>query len=214
MSYLDKLAPLALALPLLAGCGRTAPFNTLDKAPMTILRLGQQPAAPAAIPGAPAAGGSLIPGLPAIPGMPDLSQVGAQLGGLLPPGLLPPGLIPGLPATPATTPAAQQLPTFKGFAIIAQPTQASDDLRSEILDIFGHEGHFSTNKGSCFTPGLGVSIARPNGAPVELLISLSCNQAMGDGFQWPYKSNGFTTETHDRLGQVYQKLFGAIPSGA
>ena len=89
-----------------------------------------------------------------------------------------------------------------------------EKFKDEILDIFGSEDSFSTQRGNCFMPGMGVSLARPNAPPVDLLISLSCNQAQGDGFTWPYPKNGFTTETHEKLSQIYQKLWGPVPPGA
>ena len=216
MNQIRYFAGLSLLLPLAIGCaGRTAPFNEMDQAQITVLRLSQ---APAPTPVTPAAT-SGIPGLPAIPGIPaEWSAAGQQIlqgaQGMLPPGMLPPGLIPGAQPGQAQ-PQQPQVPLFKGFAITAQMPLTDDKLKDEILDIFGHESNFNSQRGNCFTPGLGISIARPTGGqPVELLISLACNQAMGDGFRWPYPSNGFTTETHDRLGKVYEKLFGPVPPGA
>ncbi len=57
-------------------------------------------------------------------------------------------------------------------------------------------------------------LQRPNAPEVDLIISLSCNQAMMDGARWPHPVNGFTPETRDRLGKVYEKLFGPVPPGA
>ena len=49
---------------------------------------------------------------------------------------------------------------------------------------------------------------------IDLLISLSCNQAKMDGDRWPHRVNGFTIETRDRLSRIYEKLFGPVPPGA
>jgi hypothetical protein len=218
MNHFRYLAGLSLLLPLATGCaGRTAPFNEMDQAQVTVLRLSQAPAPTAAAPTA-APG---IPGLPAIPGVPaEWSAAGQQIlqgaQQMLPPGILPPGLIPGAQPGQAQPQVQPQVPLFKGFAITAQMPLTDDKLKDEIFDIFGHADNFNSQRGNCFTPGLGIAIARPTGGqPIELLISLSCNQAMGDGFAWPYpNNNAFTTETRDRLGKLYEKLFGPVPPGA
>lgn len=206
-------AGFALLAPLVFGCAsRAAPFNDMDKAQITVLRLqGQE--APAAAPAQATSPAPLIPGLP-----PEIQALGQQalqgLQGVLPPGMIPPGLIPGQAATPA--PVQQQLPRFKSFVILAQTQLNDEDLKGEILDVFGDEGSFSTDRGNCFYPGFGISMVRPNSpVPVDLLISFSCNQTMGDGFKWPHPSNGFTAETHQRLSKVYEKLWGMpVPPGA
>jgi hypothetical protein len=216
MNFMTRtLAGFALLVPLATGCAsRTAPFNDMDKAQITVLRLQGQEQQVA--PTTPATAPSLIPGIPA-----ELQQMGqAALQGLqqvLPPGIIPPGLIPGQ----ATTPVAAQpaLPRFKNFVILSQRQLSSDDadedLKGQILDVFGDEDSFSGERGNCFYPGLGVSMVRPNNpAPVDLLISLSCNQAQGDGFKWPYAKNGFTSETHQKLSTIYEKLWGPVPPGA
>lgn len=178
---------------------------------MTIMRLGQPPPPPTPITAAPTPG--LIPGLP-----PDLAKMGEQVlqgaQSILPPGLIPPGLIPGQPA--ATTPVTQPPPPmFKAWAIIGQPITAPDEeTREEILDIFGDEDSFQSQRPNCFSPGMGITIQRSGGAPVDLMISLSCSQAQGDGFQWPHKANGFTSDTSSRLTKIFEKYFGPVPPGA
>jgi hypothetical protein len=210
MTPLRTLAVLAFLAPFTTGCfGRTAPFNSLDKAPITVMRLqGQeapQAAAQAQLP--------QIPGLPIPPEFQQQMQQAVQgLAQMLPPGLIPPGLIPGAPMGQQNT---ANLPRFKNFVILAQMPMTDDDARDELLDIFGHESSFSADKGQCFTPGMGISIARGGSEPpVDLLISISCNQAMGDGFKWPYEKNGLTPETKTRLTHMYEKLWGPVPPGA
>jgi hypothetical protein len=179
----------------------------MDKAQITVLRLSPPPPPPMAATGQP----GLIPGIP-----PELQQMGQQIlqgaQQVLPPGLIPPGLLPGQPGQAQ----AQQPPPpmFKGFAITAQQPLTDEKITDELLDIFGHEDNFSGQRGNCFTPGMGVTMARPNAPPVELLISLSCNQAQGDGFRWPYPNNGFTAESRERMAKVYEKLWGPVPPGA
>jgi hypothetical protein len=211
---LRTFAAFALMAPFVYGCAaRTAPFNEMDEAQITVLRLQGQEAAPQPVTPAPGQAPQLIPGLP-IP--PELQQMGQQalqgLQQMLPPGVLPPGLVPGqAPAAPVAPPQ----PRFKNFVILAQMPLTDEEIKEEILDIFGDEDSFSAERGQCFFPGMGVSMVRPNSpVPVDLLISLSCNQAMGDGFRWPYPANGFTPETHQRLSKVYEKLWGPVPPGA
>lgn len=211
-----SLTALLVVLPLAAGCtSRTAPFNEMDQAQITVLRLqGQEPPPqPVAQPAQP----GLIPGIPA-----ELQAGAAALGQAVNqavPGLIPPGLLPGL------TPQVQQpvqppQPRFKNFIILAQMPLTDENVKNEILDVFGSEKSFQADRGNCFFPGMGISMQRAPQAnqapqpPVDVLISLSCNQAMGDGFRWPYPYNGFTPEAHQRLTKVFEKLWGPVPSGA
>ncbi|MBI4703370.1 MAG: hypothetical protein HY744_19825, partial [Deltaproteobacteria bacterium] len=183
---------LVFIVPLAAGCAaRTAPFDELDQAPATVLRLQayQPQATPQAQP-APV----LIPGLP-----PEMQQLGQQvLQGLqqwVPPGVLPPGMIPGQPqATPAQAPPRLYKNTF---VIVAEQPLMDEKLKGELLDIFGSESSFVMSQTNCFTPGMAVIFSpgptptQPARPPLELMISLSCTQVRGDGFQWPYPFNGF-----------------------
>jgi len=198
------LAPLAA---LTTGCaGVAAPFNELDKSQVTVMRLqGQE---------APQNQQAQLPQIPGLPIPPELQQMGQQalqgLSQMLPPGLIPPGLIPGAPMQQNQA----NLPRFKNFVVLAQMPLTDEDQKAELIDIFGHESNFQAEHGQCFTPGLGVSMTRQNGPPVDLLISIGCNQAMGDGFKWPHPVNGFTPETRTRLTKVYEKLWGPVPPGA
>jgi hypothetical protein len=217
---LRSLVAVGLLAPLAAGCAsRVAPFNEMDKAQITVLRLqGQeQPqATPAATTPSPVPG-LAIPGLP-IP--PELQQLGQGVLQALPPGLIPPGLIPGAPAGTPQPQVQPQLPRFpqsagqRGFVILASMPLQDDKLKNEILDIFGSASSFQPGQPTCFYPGMGVAMMRPGQPEVDLMISLSCNQAMGDGFRWPHPANNFTPDTHNRLTQVYEKLWGPVPPGA
>src|SRR5947209_974091 len=114
MKHAYQLAGLAMLLPLAAGCAaRAAPFDQMDRAQITVLRLSSpQPAA------TPQGGLPGVPGLPGIP--PELAQMGQQaLQGLQNalPGLIPGGGIPGVPGAQPQQPA---LPQFKGYSIVAQ----------------------------------------------------------------------------------------------
>ena len=210
---------IALVCPLAAGCAsRTAPFDQLDKAQITILRLQGVEAPPAPAPAA-----QPVPGLPGLPGLPPIPGVSPeqlqQVGAALQQGLQ--QMLPGvpLPALPGTQPqqaASQQppMPRFQGFVILAQQPLADADVKGEILDLFGSKKSFQAGAGNCFTPGLGISIQspdKPGQPPVDLLVSINCNQAKGTGFNWPYPVNGFTPETSDRLTKIYQKFWGQLP---
>jgi len=207
---------LLVVLPLAAGCAsRTAPFNEMDQAQITVLRLQGQEVAPPPT-AQPTAQPGLIPGLP-----PEMQQIGQQAAAAINqalPGLIPPNLLPGM-STPVQ-PAQPPQPRFKNFVILASMPLSDESVKNEILDIFGSEKSFQADRGNCFFPGMGVSMQRApqqNQAPqppVELLISLSCNQAMGDGFRWPHPTNGFTPDTHQRLTKIFEKLWGPVPSGA
>lgn len=200
----------AATIHLLGCAGRTAPFNEMDQAQITVLRLqGQEPPAPPV---------QAQTGVPQIPGLPpELQQMGQQaLQGLqqvLPPGVIPPGLIPG---QPTIAPPPPQLPRFKNFVILASMPLTDPTMKDEILDLFGSEDSFQAERGNCFFPGMGISMARQGQPPADLLISFSCNQVMGDGFAWPYQKNGLTQETSQRMSKVYERLWGGPvpPSGA
>jgi hypothetical protein len=206
MNHLPKLAGFVALLPLLTGCVmRSAPFDQMDRAQMTVLRLSQPqpPAAPMA---------NVLPGLP-IP--PALQQMGQQVLQGVQSAL--PGVLPGLPAIPGLPQPQQQqpqLPMFKGFTIVTQLPVADASLRDELLDIFGHEGNFSNQAQNCFAPGMGIVMQRPMAPEVDLLVSLSCNQVKIDGAPWPHPVNGLTPETRNHLAQIYQKLWGPVPPGA
>lgn len=202
LAGLVALLPLAVAAAGLTGCAaRSAPFDQMDRAQITVLRLSApQAAAPQ----------TAIPTIPGVP--PELAAMGqAALQGLqnVVPGLgnALPGLIPG-----AAQPQ-QALPQFKGYGIMAT-SPVPDNLKDELLDIFGHESSFSGQAQPCFSPGMGVVFQRQNGPQVELLISLSCNQVKMDGARWPFQVNGFTPETSGHLRQIYEKLWGPVPPGA
>jgi len=213
MKTVQAFFALALVAPLAAGCaGRTAPFDEMDQAQVTILRLqGQEVAPPAPMPAAPGAGLPIIP----IPGLTPEQQSQVQQGidqfvKMLPPGTIPPGLLPGQPQQPQQ-PIQSQLPRYKGFVILAQTPLTDETVKDELLDLFGSEDSFNEQRGQCFFPGMGIVMQSPSRAPVELLVSFQCNQAMGDGFQWPYASNGLTVETSQRLRRVYEQFWGPVP---
>jgi hypothetical protein len=207
MNHLPKLAGLLALIPLAIGCAaRSAPFDQMDRAQITVLRLSQPPPQPQ-----PGAGVPGLPGLPGLPIPPQAMQAGQQILQGLQNAL--PGVIPNIPGMPQPQ-AQQQLPQFKGFGIVGQMPVSDAGLRDELLDIFGHEGNFAGQPQPCFSPGMGVVFSRPNGPEVDLLVSLSCNQVKMDGDRWPHPGNAFTPETRDHLAKIYEKLWGPVPSGA
>jgi hypothetical protein len=205
MNQLRHAAALVVLLPLAVGCAaRTAPFDQMDRAQVTVLRL--QAPQPQQNPL-----GQVIPGLPGVP--PELQQMGqAALQGI---GQVVPGLQNALPGLiPGQQQQQQQLPQFKGYQIVAQMPVADERLKDQILDIFGHESSFSNQVQNCFSPGMGIVFQAPNAQEVDLLVSLSCNQAKMDGARWPYPVNGFTPEARDALAKFYERHFGPVPPGA
>jgi hypothetical protein len=218
MNHLKKLAgtvvDLLVLLPVALGCvtgcaARSAPFDQMDRAQITVLRLSSsQPA------GAPAAQPGLLPAIPGVPIPPEVQALGQQVLQGVQNAL--PGLIPGatLPGLPGAQPQQPPPPQFKGFSIVAQAPVMDAAFRDELLDIFGHESNFNNQAQPCFTPGMGIVLQRPNTPEVDLLVSLACNQAKMDGARWPYAINGFTPETRDHLGKIYEKLWGPVPPGA
>lgn len=208
-----SLLGLALVLPLATGCAsRTAPFNDLDQASVTILKLQGQETAPAPMPGTAQPGG--LPMLP-IPGLTpeqqaQLQQGVQQLGGAVQQML--PGLqLPGLPgAQPQTQPQPQQM-RFNGFVILDQRSIADSTSKDELLDTFGHEDSFNQNRGPCFTPGMGVVFQDPKKGNVELMVSFACNQVQGNGFRWPYQFNGLAPDASSKLRRIYEQNFGPLP---
>lgn len=174
---------------------------------MTILKLqAPQAQTPQPQPGA-------FPQIPGIP--PELQALGQQtLQALQQQGLLPPGLIPGMPTAP--TPPQPQLPMFRQqWAIADQRPVVDEKLRDQLLDLFGNADSFNDQRGNCFFPGMAVSFQSPDFAePVDVVVSFSCNQAVGYGFQWPHPKSGLTTESHQALTNVYQQQWGPVPPGA
>ncbi|MBL9021875.1 MAG: hypothetical protein JNL21_06720 [Myxococcales bacterium] len=206
---------LLVVLPVMGGCAsRTAPFDKLDDAQMTILKLQGEEVAQNPL--QPQPGG--IPMLP-IPGLTpeqqqqlqqQLQQGAQQLQQMIP------GLPPLFPQTGAQGTQQQQAARFNGFLILGQ-AYGDEDMKEELLDTFGDEESFNQNRGQCFTPGMAVIFTPPDGSPnVEVMLSFACNQAMGNGFAWPYPANGLAPETSMKLRNIYMRAFGAPPppSGA
>jgi hypothetical protein len=194
---------LLVVVPFAGGCvSRAAPFDALDKAPAKVLRLqSQQQVQPTPQPTTP-----LLPGLP-----PEIQALGQQaLQGLQQ--YIPPGLIPGFPPSGGQTLPGMPPPRlYQGqWVIVDEQPLMDEEIKGQLLDIFGSEDSFNDQRGNCFFPGMAVSFqAQP--APVDVVISLSCNQAVGYGFQWPHPNSGFTPDTHADLTGIYQRLFGTPP---
>lgn len=196
------------------GCAnRAKPFDQMDKAQVTILKLqSAQQASPVPQPGA--------GGLPMIPGLPPELQGAAQqtLEALQQQGLIPPGLIPGL-GQPGQTPGqpAQQMPPYQydpQWVVADQRPVVDENLKDELLDIFGDDDSFNDQRGQCWFPGMVVSFQSPSQPQsVDVAVSLSCNQAVAYGFQWPHPQSGLTPKAHQKLTNVYQSMFGPVPPG-
>lgn len=204
MNTLRNFAALVAILPLAVGCAaRTAPFDQMDRAQVTVLRL-QAPQQQSPL------GGALPGGLPVPPELQQMGQAVLQGVQQAVPGLgnALPGLIPGAQQQ------QQQLPQFKGYSIVAQQQLTDDRLKDQLLDVFGSESSFSNQAQNCFTPGMAVVFQSPNAPEVDLIISFTCNQAKMDGARWPYAANGFTPSARAQLAQIYERFFGPVPAGA
>ena len=190
-----------LAIPALLligqGCGGSLaqPFDQMKSAPITLYRLQnfEPPAAQAAAAATPFQ-------------VPAQIQQWIQAGAaMLPPGLIPPGLIPG--AT-AAAPAQEDL-RFHGFRVLGFKPIPDAKTHDEILDIFGHESNFVVQHDGCMYAEFGVSVQQASATPADILISLSCDQAVSaGGFNWPYAKNGIPSDTAKRIVAAVQTVFG------
>jgi len=205
--------PLALcfaAAALSMGCAGkpAAPFDTLKTSNLTAYRL-QNYEPPAALPGAAAAPGAAIPGLP--PEIQNwIKQGAAGLQQLIPPGFQ----IPGLPPLPGAVgaPIADTTPRFHTFRILAQTQVLDADLKEELGELLGDEDSFDSTLARCapnvFYAEMGLSFAGgPGMQSNDALVSFSCNQVVSRSFSWPHPGTGMTADTVKELSEVVQKLW-------
>jgi len=190
-----------------------APFNTLQDAQITVLRLQnyQEPVAATTTTPTTTTQPSLIPGLPGLPipteFQPQVQQAQTMICQMLPAGT------PGCTATgqPTTQPVtvAQNAPMFEGFRIIGQAQVMDPDIHDQIIDIFGYDDNFQAAKSPCMFPEFGMSFGGGGAQPsANVLISYACNQVQARNFNWPHPDNGMKEKTVKSLNQVIQKLFG------
>ncbi len=211
-SSFSSLRAASVALLVLApvGCAsRAVPFDSLDRAQVTIYRIqAPQPVAP--IPGATGGANPLGPLLSQL-GIPpeqqqqwnDMMKQWQQMG------------IPGLPPLPGMTPPPPggmnpQQPLFRGqWQIVGQAPVMDEKKREELLDLFGSADSFTGQPAQCWTPGMAVSFQDPSRPePVDVIVSLDCNAANGFGFVWPHQGKyGLAPKTNQTLGQLYQQMF-------
>ncbi len=200
----SPLALTALAGVLLfvaEGCGGSAlaqPFESLKGANITLYR--QQNSEPPPTPAQAQPQGPLQ--LP-----PQVTQFGAAVAAQYP-GLAPLlNMIPGQGAN--ATPPAPDAPRFHDFRILGWVPLNDAALRTELLDVLGHESNFTTPKETCMYAEMGVSIAQPNNQPpADVLVSLSCANVRTFGFAWPYgNATGLTPDATKRLVQLMSKAF-------
>ncbi len=191
------------------GCSSTLaqPFEGMKQQPITIYRL-QNYEAPQAAAGAPA-----VPaGIP--PQIQQWLSAGAQL---IPPGLLPPGLLPGGAPAPAPDAAA---PRFHNFRILGTMAVSDKKQHDDILDVLGRESSFQLPRQSCMYAEYGFQIGAGGapgmmgapaggGAPVDVLVSLSCGQVQMFNYQWPYGTkNGLSDDAEKKIAVMVSKAFG------
>jgi hypothetical protein len=187
----------AALVALVSGCSSSLsqPFSQLKsgQAQITVYQLQNfEPPAATATAGAPPL---------ALP--PELQQWVTAGAAMLPPGMLPPGFLPGAPA--AQAPAAN-VARFHNFRILKWVPLSDQKLIDESFDIFGRDKNFETAKSQCMYAEFGFSFAQGQAAPVDVLVSLSCNQAQPFNFVWPHGANtGLTGETTKRIVAIAQK---------
>jgi len=179
-----------------------SPFDEMKHAPITIYRLQnyEPPPQTTTTPTAPNVAG-MIPGLPAE--IQQWIQAGASM---LPPGLLPPGIIPGQTA-PAQQAQVDNVPRFYGFRILGQAPVTDEKLRKELIDLFGYEKNFDNSYSGCMYAEFGVSFARVNQPPADILVSLSCDHVQPQNFAWPHRNRGLTPEAVQRIVRTSQSVF-------
>jgi hypothetical protein len=137
---------------------------------------------------------------------PEIQQWVTAGAALLPPGLLPPGLLPGAP--PAVAPTPQDI-RFHGFRVLGWQAVNDPKQHDEIFDILGHDGNFVAQHDNCMYAEFGFAIQPAPGAPTDdVLVSLSCDQAQGFNFAWPYAKTGISGDAAKRIVAVAQKTFG------
>jgi hypothetical protein len=192
------------------GCAHVAaPFDTLENANTTLLRLQNYEPPAQAIGGLPGTTGPLIPGIPA-----EIQQWAQQaapaLQQLLPPGLLPPGLLGGTSILPPAPQAQQQGFRFHNRLVLGTAQVLDQDLRKDLAKLLGDEDNFQLEHQPCDYAELGMGWAPQAGmAPYEILISFSCNNIRSaQGFAWPHATGiGMKPKLVEGLTQVIQKLF-------
>ena len=191
----------AVLLVFASGCGGGAlaqPFESLKGSNITMYRQQNYEAPPAQAGQSPSPAG-MIP--------PQVLQWGTSVAAAVPglANLIPAGILPGSQATPPPADAQR----FHDFRILGWIPLSDPAMRTELLDVLGHESNFTTPKENCMYAELGVSIAQPNNQPpADLLISLSCNQVRTFGFAWPYgNATGLTGDASKRITQLMSKAF-------
>jgi hypothetical protein len=187
------------------GCASTPakPFDTMPQSQVTVYRLNnaETPAAAQPAPGALPGPAGMIPGLP--PQVQTWFKGGADgLGGLF-------GGIPGLGGAipnPAAPPAAQNVPKFHNFSILASQQVTDQDTLKDLSNLLGSDGNFASSQGNCMYPEFGVSFT--NGGPAnDLLISHSCRKIQATTFAWPHPNAGIKPKTAQSLADIWKKIW-------
>lgn len=199
----------AFVLATATGCSTTLaqPFEANKAQPITVFRLQNYEPQPAAA----TANGGAAAGLP--PQIQQWLTAGAQM---LPQGLIPPGLIPG--TTPAASPTTDA-PRFQNFRILGSASVSDKTQHDDILNLFGSSSNFDTPRQSCmfaefgfrigYSPAPGTTTPAGGAPPIDILVSLSCDQVQMPGYAWPYGAkNGLTADSTKKIVAIVQKAFG------
>lgn len=201
--------PLVLALALgistaaTTGCagGLAAPFDQMKAQPVTVYRLQNFE------PPAPAMGANGLP-LP-IPVPQEIQKWVGGVGSMLPPNLIPPGILPG--GTPAPS---QDVARFHAFRILGWMQVTDSAQKDEILEVFGKEKNWDATRSSCMYAEFGFSFGNTQPAPgqplpLDVLVSLSCNQIQAFNFTWPHAGKASpTSDASSRIYGIVRKAFG------
>lgn len=203
VSVFGSFVGLVSILAFAEGCAPSLaqPFDQMKaaNAPITVYRLQnfeppQQPQAQAAA-------------APQVQVPPQIQQWLTAGAAMLPPGLIPPGLLPGSTVVPP--PATQEVARFHNFRILGWMALTDAKQREEVLSIFGTAKNFQQPKTQCMYAEFGFSIGNGQMPPSDILVSLSCDQAQGFNFMWPYGvQNGFAPGTAQRIVSLVNKTFG------
>ena len=187
----------------LAGCGGglAAPFDQLKSQRVTVYRLQNFEPPPAAM------GPNGLP-LP-VPVPQEIQTWLGGVGSMLPPTLIPPGLLPG--GTPAPT---ANVARFHNFRILGWMQVTDQGQKDEILDVFGKDKGWEATRSSCMYAEFGFSFGNTQPAPgqplpLDVLVSLSCNQVQAFNFNWPHAGKmSPSSDASSRITTIVRKAFG------
>ncbi len=212
MNHLQKLAGLARAAP--PGCRvrcALAPFDQMDRAQITVLRLSQPQ--PAAAP-VPQAGG--LPGLPGPARHPaGAAALGQQaLQGLQNalPGVIPPGS-PGLPAR-ASRPSRSSSRSSRASASWPRCRSWTPASRTSSSTSSGTRATSTTRRSPASRPAWASSCSGPTRPRSTCSSPSRATRPRWTARAGRTRSTASRPDTARHLGRIYENLWGPVPPGA